>query len=86
MGELTELFVWLGGVLSWLFSMAVLFFVIYVAIRLALTHDRRSQVPHPRDVADAELRERAAAERAAQKREAEERAARRREAEGTDAV
>jgi uncharacterized membrane protein len=85
-GELRELFVWLGGVLSWLFSMAVLFLVIYVAIRLALTHDRRSQVPRPRDVADAELRERVAAERAAQKREAEERAARRREAEEADEV
>ncbi|MEU4410216.1 hypothetical protein AB0F88_37390 [Streptosporangium sp. NPDC023963] len=85
MGKLRELFVWLWAVLSWLFSMAVLFLVIYAAIRLALTHDRRSQVPQ-RDVADAELRERVAAERAAQKREAEERAARRREAEGTDDV
>ncbi|MFF5210402.1 hypothetical protein [Streptosporangium sp. NPDC000396] len=86
MGELRELFVWLGGVLSWLFSLAVLFLVIYGAIRLALKHDRRSQIPRPREVADAELRERVAAERAAQKREAEERAARRREAEEADDV
>ncbi|WP_089211965.1 hypothetical protein [Streptosporangium subroseum] len=86
MGELRELFVWLWGVLSWLFSVAVLFLVIYVAIRLALTHDRRSQVPRPRDVADAELRERVAVERTAQKQEAEERAARGREAEEADDV
>ncbi|MFF0309150.1 hypothetical protein ACFYSC_17110 [Streptosporangium sp. NPDC004379] len=86
MNELRELFVWLWGVLSWLFSMVVLFLVIYVAIRLALTHDRRGQLSRQRDAADAESRERVAAERAAQKREAEERAARRREAgEGDDA-
>ncbi|GGL22679.1 hypothetical protein [Planomonospora parontospora] len=86
MNELRNLFVSLGEVLSWLFSLAVLFLVIYGAIRLALKHDRRSQIPRPRDVADAELRERVAVERAAQKREAEERPARRREAEGSDGM
>ncbi|GGK62444.1 hypothetical protein Ppa06_61490 [Planomonospora parontospora subsp. parontospora] len=86
MNELRNLFVSLGEVLSWLFSLAVLFLVIYGAIRLALKHDRRSRIPRPRDVADAELRERVAAERAAQKGEAEERVARRHEAAGSDGM
>ncbi|GII05261.1 hypothetical protein [Planobispora takensis] len=73
MSGFRDLFVWLGEVLPWLFSLAVLlaalFFVIYGAIRLALVHDRNYRA---REVADAELKERVAAERAAQKREAEE--------------
>ncbi|GIH81126.1 hypothetical protein [Planobispora longispora] len=77
MSWLGDLSMWLGGVLSWLFSMAVLFVVIYGAIRLALVHDRRHRA---RETADAELKKRVAAERAAQKRETEERAARRRTA------
>lgn len=50
----------LGGLIGWIFSLAVMFLVVYGAVRLALTHDRRSQV--------ADQERRLADERAAQER------------------
>lgn len=58
----------LGGLIGWIFSLAVMFLVVYGAVRLALTHDRRNQVPNEREIADRELRERLAAEREARER------------------
>ncbi|WP_327088440.1 hypothetical protein OIE66_40000 [Nonomuraea sp. NBC_01738] len=48
---------------EWVLACVVLFFIIYFAVRLALKHDRDSQIADPHDVADRELRERLRRER-----------------------
>ncbi|MEV0165181.1 hypothetical protein AB0M50_32930 [Nonomuraea fuscirosea] len=55
--------------IEWLLSMAALFLVVYAATRLALKHDRRSRTPSPDEVADRELRQRLAEQRAAHLRD-----------------
>ncbi|GGQ24481.1 hypothetical protein [Streptosporangium pseudovulgare] len=57
---------------SWVLSAALLFVIVYWAVRLAIRHERRREPT---------LHERVTAERAAQRREWAEREARRRDAE-----
>jgi hypothetical protein len=52
--------------MTWATPAALLFFILYWAIRLAIRHEKR-RVPGPREIADQKRRERVAAERAAQR-------------------